>query len=122
MNATFRDSVDRFLEDMPKRIAASKHTPDEKRKIEAHQANIRAYLTHAGFLEHLEQNWKGPELVVAIVVAQNGDVRGSLVKRPDAFAFANMKDDFLKEARLVMSADDTGVVFQELGYFTSSDA
>lgn len=74
---------------------------------------VVAYLSDAGFVAHLVDNWKGPELVVAIVERET-DVRGSLTKRADAFAWANAKDTFAKHSRLVMYADARGVTFDVL--------
>jgi hypothetical protein len=122
MDAELRASITRFLEETPLRVAASRCTEDEKQKIAAHAPNVAAYLRDEGFLAHLEQSWRGPDQVVAIIAGEDGNVRGSLVKRADAFSFSNMQDTFLAEARLVMSADEHGVLFQELGFFAASDA
>jgi hypothetical protein len=75
--------------------------------------HVRAYLTNEGFLEHLEKNWRGPELVCAIVDGEK-DVRGSLSKRPDAFSYAGRTDGFARQTRLVMYADASGARFFEL--------
>jgi hypothetical protein len=117
-----RAAIERFLSETEQRIAASKHSAEEKKKIAAHAPHVAAYLRDEGFLAHLEKNWRGPDQVVAVISGEDGNVRGSLVKRADAFAFSHMEDSFLKEARLVMSADEHGIVFQELGFFATSDA
>jgi hypothetical protein len=122
MDAELRASITRFLDETPQRVAASRCSEEEKAKIAAHAPNVAAYLRDEGFLAHLEQNWRGPDQVVAIIAGEDGNVRGSLVKRVDAFSFSKMTDTFLKEARLVMSADENGVLFQELGFFAASDA
>ncbi len=72
--------------------------------------SVKAYFSDAGFQAHLLERWKGPELVVAIVEGKD-DVRGSLVKRADAFAYAGAKDGFASTSRLVMFSDARGATF-----------
>lgn len=110
-----RVAIQRFLEDAERRIATSSHTPGEKQKMETHQKNVRSYLENSGFIEHLRENWKHADQVVAIVEGGDGNVRGSLVKRDDAFKFSGFSDTFSPNARLIMSADGEGALFQELG-------
>ena len=112
--ADLRTAIRRFLENTERRMDASSHAADKKR-MATHQANVRAYLENEGFIAHLVSNWKGPGQVVAIVEGGDGNVRGSLVKRDDAFKFSGFKDTFAKSARLIMSADAEGALFQELG-------
>lgn len=109
-----RSAITRFLSETEKRVAASKHAGDKK-KMENHLSNVAAYLSNDGFVDHLAQNWRGPEQVVAIVEGGDGNVRASLVKREDAFKFSGFKDTFAADARLIMSADADGALFQELG-------
>lgn len=109
-----RSAITRFLAETEKRVAASKHAADKK-KMENHLSNVAAYLSNEGFVDHLAQNWRGPEQVVAIIEGGDGNVRASLVKREDAFKFSGFKDTFGPEARLIMSADAEGALFQELG-------
>ena len=71
---------------------------------------VKAYFTDAGFRAPLLENWKGPELVVGIVEGED-DVRGSLVRRADAFAYAGANDALARHSRLVMHADARGVGF-----------
>jgi hypothetical protein len=109
-----RSALTRFLEETEKRVAASKHAEDRE-KMENHLSNVTAYLSNDGFIGHLAQNWRGPEQVVAIVESADGNVRASLVKREDAFKFSGFADTFGADARLIMSADPNGALFQELG-------
>jgi len=109
-----RSAITRFLAETEKRVAASKHAED-KEKMANHLSNVSAYLSNDGFVDHLAQNWHGPEQVVAIIESGDGNVRASLVKREDAFKFSGFKDTFGREARLIMSADPNGALFQELG-------
>jgi hypothetical protein len=109
-----RSAITRFLEETEKRVEASKHAED-KQKMANHLSNVAAYLSNEGFVDHLAQNWHGPEQVVAIVESGDGNVRASLVKRDDAFKFSGFTDTFEREARLIMSADPNGALFQELG-------
>lgn len=110
-----RLAIKRFLQDEDRRMQASPHTAADKKRMESHQANIRAYLRNEGFLDHLVKNWKRADQVVAIVAGGDGNVRGSLIKREDAFKFSGFKDTFGPDARLIMSADGEGALFQELG-------
>jgi hypothetical protein len=109
-----RSAITRFLEETEKRVEGSKHAED-KQKMANHLSNVAAYLSNEGFVDHLAQNWHGPEQVVAIVESGDGNVRASLVKRDDAFKFSGFTDTFEREARLIMSADPNGALFQELG-------
>lgn len=115
MSGNLRTAIARFLEDAKDRVARSGKTGSELEAIESQLGNVRAYLTNDGFVSHLLGNWHGPDLVVAIIEGEDGNVRGSLVKRADAFSFSNMTDRFAPTARLIMSADKSGVLFQELG-------
>jgi hypothetical protein len=113
--ADLRLAIKRFLQDTEGRVAASSPSVADKKRIDTHQKNVRAYLENEGFIEHLIQTWKRPDQVVAIVEGGDGNVRGSLVHRGDAFKFSGFKDTFAPTARLIMSADSEGALFQELG-------
>lgn len=110
-----RLAIKRFLQDTERRVAASSHTVADKKRIDGHQKNVRAYLENEGFIDHLCKNWRRADQVVAIVEGGDGNVRGSLVDRGDAFKFSGFKDSFGADARLIMSADAEGALFQELG-------
>lgn len=110
-----RTAIARFLENTERRVEASGQSVANKKRIAAHQKNVRAYLENEGFIAHLASTWKSADQVVAIVEGTDGNVRGSLVKRDDAFKFSGFKDTFAKSARLIMSADAEGALFQELG-------
>lgn len=115
MSGDLRTALARFVEDSHERLARAGKTGSEHATIESQQANVTAYLTDRAFIEHLVKNWRGPDQVVAIIEGEDGNVRGSLVKRADAFSFSEMADRFPSNARLIMSADQSGVLFQELG-------
>jgi len=115
MSGDLRTALARFVENARDRLTRSGKAGSERATIESQQANISAYLMNEGFVQHLVQNWRGPDQVVAIIEGEDGNVRASLVKRADAFSFSNMKDGFPPDARLIMSADKAGVLFQELG-------
>lgn len=108
-----RTAIKRFLENSDARAARESTT--NKEKISVHQKNVRAYLENDGFIQHLIENWKRADQVVAIVAGGDGNVRGSLVHRGDAFKFSGFEDTFAPNARLIMSADGEGALFQELG-------
>lgn len=110
-----RIALAQFVEDSEQRIARAHKSGTELATIRSQQANVTAYLSDSGFIEHLVQHWLGPDQVVAIIEGEDGNVRASLVKRVDAFSFSEMKDTFAETAWLVMSADPNGVLFQELG-------
>jgi hypothetical protein len=113
--ADLRTAIKRFLENTDSRVAASAQSVENKKRIAGHQKNVRAYLENEGFIQHLIENWKRADQVVAIVEGGDGNVRGSLVKRSDAFKFSGFQDTFEADARLIMSADEEGALFQELG-------
>jgi len=115
MSGDLRTALAQFVEDSRERLLRSGKTGEERAAIESQQANVTAYLTNAGFVSHLLSNWHGPDQVVAIIEGEDGNVRASLVKRADAFSFSNFDDRFPPQSRLIMSADKSGVLFQELG-------
>lgn len=115
MSGDLRIAIARFVEDTKDRLERAHKSGSERAAIVSQQANVTAYLKNPGFVDHLAQNWHGPDQVVAIIEGEDGNVRASLVKRTDAFSFSNMEDRFPPQARLIMSADQSGVMFQELG-------
>lgn len=115
MPANLRTALAQFVEDSQDRLQRSGKSGAERATIESQQANVTAYLTDQGFVAHLVSNWHGPDQVVAIIEGEDGNVRASLVKRADAFSFSNFDDHFSPQSRLIMSADKSGVLFQELG-------
>lgn len=115
MSGDLRKALAQFLEDAQDRLQRSGKAGSERATIESQQKNIAAYLSNGGFVDHLVQNWRGPDQVVAIIEGEDGNVRASLVKRHDAFSFSQLADTFSAQARLIMSADEHGVLFQELG-------